>query len=64
MMPFKSVEDFFEECTTGVEFRYDGKWYLIEFDDPFTGLGVVRIHRQGIRFTQRKDLRLHPFASK
>lgn len=46
MISFKSVEDFFEECTTGVEFQYAGKWYLIEFNDPFRGLGAVRIHLQ------------------
>ena len=35
MIPFTSVENFFEECTTG-----------IEFDDPFSGLGTVRNHLQ------------------
>ena len=45
MISFKSVENFFEECTTGIEFKYD-EWYLIEFDDPFTGIGKVRIHLQ------------------
>ena len=39
MISFKSVENFFEECTTGIEFKYEEKWYLIEFDDPFTGIG-------------------------
>ncbi|MBR4006440.1 hypothetical protein [Fibrobacter sp.] len=46
MISFKSVENFFEECTTGIEFKYEEKWYLIEFDDPFTGIGKVRIHQQ------------------
>lgn len=46
MIPFKSVENFYEECTTGIEFQYEGKWYLIEFDNPFTGIGKVRIHLQ------------------
>ena len=46
MISFKSVENFFEECTTGIEFKYEEKWYLIEFDDPFTGIGRVRIHLQ------------------
>lgn len=46
MIPFTSVENFFEECTTGIEFAYEGKWYLIEFDDPFSGIGKVRIHLQ------------------
>lgn len=46
MISFKSVENFFEECTTGIEFKYEEKWYLIEFDDPFTGIGKVRIHLQ------------------
>ena len=35
MISFTSVENFFEECTTG-----------IEFDDPFSGIGKVRIHLQ------------------
>ena len=46
MISFESVENFFEECTTGIEFKYEEKWYLIEFDDPFTGIGKVRIHLQ------------------
>lgn len=46
MISFTSVENFFEECTTGIEFVYEGKWYLIEFDDPFSGIGKVRIHLQ------------------
>ena len=46
MISFKSVENFFEECTTGIEFKYEEKWYLIEFDDTFTGIGRVRIHLQ------------------
>ncbi len=46
MISFKSVENFFEECTTGIEFKYEEKWYLIEFDDPFTCIGKVRIHLQ------------------
>lgn len=46
MISFKSVENFFDECTTGIEFKYGNKWYLIEFDDPFTGIGKVRIHLQ------------------
>ena len=33
MISFKSVENFFEECTTGIEFKYEEKWHLIEFDD-------------------------------
>lgn len=46
MISFTSVENFFEECTTGIEFTYEGKWYLVEFDDPFSGIGKVRIHLQ------------------
>lgn len=46
MIPFTSLENFYEECTTGIEFEYDHKWYLIEFDDPFHGVGTVRIHLQ------------------
>ena len=46
MISFTSVENFFKECTTGIEFVYEGKWYLIEFDDPFSGIGKVRIHLQ------------------
>lgn len=46
MISFTSVENFFEECTIGIEFVYEGKWYLIEFDDPFSGIGKVRIHLQ------------------
>jgi len=34
MISFKSVENFFEECTTGIEFKYEEKWYLIEFEGP------------------------------
>jgi len=44
MISFTSVENFFEECTTGIEFKYNDNWYLIEFDDPFSGIGKVRIH--------------------
>lgn len=46
MISFTSIENFYEECTTGVEFEYNQKWYLIEFDDPFHGIGPVRIHLQ------------------
>lgn len=46
MISFTSVENFYEECTTGIEFKYNEKWYLIEFDDPFSGIGKVRIHLQ------------------
>lgn len=44
MISFTSVENFFEECTTGIEFVYGSKWYCVEFDDPFFGIGTVRIH--------------------
>lgn len=46
MIPFTSIENFYEECTTGIEFKYNEKWYLVEFDDPFKGIGTVRIHLQ------------------
>lgn len=46
MIPFTSVENFFEECSTGIEFKYNEMWYCVEFDDPFTGVGRVRIHLQ------------------
>lgn len=46
MISFTSVENFFEECTTGIEFKYNDNWYCIEFDDPFKGVGKVRIHLQ------------------
>lgn len=46
MISFSSVENFFEECTTGIEFKYSENWYCIEFDDPFKGVGRVRIHLQ------------------
>ncbi|MCQ2596011.1 MAG: hypothetical protein MJ196_12185 [Treponemataceae bacterium] len=41
---YLSVEDFYKDCTTGIEFPYKEHNYLIEFDDPFTGTGVCRIH--------------------
>lgn len=46
MISFSSVENFYEECTTGIEFQYNGKCYCVEFDDPFRGIGTVRIHLQ------------------
>ena len=46
MISFSSLENFYEECTTGIEFNYEGYWHLIEFDDPFRGRGRVRIHRE------------------
>lgn len=44
MITFNSIEDFYKESETGIEFKLYGKNYLIEFDDPFTGGGRVRIH--------------------
>lgn len=44
MITFKSIEDFYKEAETGIEFKLYGKNYLIEFDDPFTGGGKVRMH--------------------
>ncbi len=43
---FASVENFYDEARTGIDFEYNGVWYSIEFDDPFLGESKMRIHEQ------------------
>lgn len=42
---FTSVEDFYREAQKGIDFEYNGTWYQIDFDNPFSGEGKMQISK-------------------